>query len=504
MRCIYYLALLFWFARLSAPAQDFQELQRKTTDFTLSNGMRFIVAERHDIPSIAIRVYVAAGAIYDPPGAAGLAQSFERIMLHGSESIGARDPAAEKKALDAAEEIRNQIDAERAKGQNAGETRLGAMRLELSRAAGEAKPLGDFMEVTHALQGAGITFSIHVGADSTLLDATVPSNRAELWFLIQSQELRAPVFRRFYDERDDMESTYRARVDAVPLNSLLLTLSAAAFTAHPYRNPVPGWPSDLAQLRLAQARQFFDRYWSPGNVAIAMAGDITAENARLLADRYFAPIPARPLPPPVSTRDPEQRGPRTVVMENSPQAWLAIGYKRPDEYDRDDPAFEIIRAVLTGRNGWLHKELVDDKRIAADVQVQSTFPAGRYPHLLLIAAPIAPGHTTGEAENAVTAVVAKLQAAPLDEAALQRARAMARGQILSRLSDNAGIASSLAIAAGEFGDWRKAFAIAEAVGKVTAQQVQVAALKYLTPSRRTSVHMDPPPPVVLPARGGSQ
>lgn len=495
----------FLAAVLAAPAQDFQQLQTEITDFTLPNGMRFLVAERHDSPAISVRVYVKAGSVDDPAGSSGLASMFERLALLGAENTGSRNAAAEKKALDSVEEIRDRLDAETAKGPAADEVKLATIRLELGKAQTAALLEADPGELSRALQQNGIGWSISAGTDSTTLDFSVPSNRAELWFLLESQELHHPVFRRFYDQRDDLVSTYRQRVESSAVTTVLNALAEAAFSAHPYGKPVAGWPSDLATLRLSEARQFFNRYWGPGNIVVAIAGDIAAADARRLAEKYFGPIPARPSPAPVHTQEPDQRGSRTVALENAARPMLAVGYKRPDQLDRDDAALEIARQILGGgREGWLGKELGEDKHLATGVVIRRTYPGARYPHLFTILVTLAPGHTAAETEKALTTVIGRLQAAPVDEATLARARAMAVGDLCASLADNAGIASSLARAAGEYGDWRKLFALADALDKVTATQVQTVALKYLTPTRRTSVHMDAPVAAAQPARGASK
>jgi predicted Zn-dependent peptidase len=496
---------LLFLARLAAPAQDFQDFQKKVTEFTLPNGLHLVVAERHDAPQVAVRVYVGAGAVNDPAGGTGLAHLFESLAQVGSEGIGTRDAAAERKAMDAAEEIRDRIAAEQSKGARADDIKIRSMGMELSRTAGQVAMFGNIREFVEARAEGGITGTVRVTADATLLESSFPSNRTELWFLTEAQRLGRPVYRNFYMERDQMAQNFRGAIENVPSARLLLTLTGAAFDAHPYGRPVYGWQSDLSSLRVNDARQFFTRYWAPGNITIAMAGDITAEEARRLADRYFAPIPARPLPPLVHTLEPEQKGPRTVLLENPTQALLAMGFKRPDELDRDDTALEVIRVILAvGRNAWLQKELVETKRIAGSVQVQSNFPGGRYPHLLTVIATAAPGHTAAEVEKEITAVIGRLQSAKLDAATLERGRALARDEVARRFVDNAQIAAALAAAAGELGDWHKLLTKYEELGKVTAEQVQIAALKYLTPSRRTTVLMETPPPAAPPARGGAR
>jgi predicted Zn-dependent peptidase len=89
----------------------------------------------------------------------------------------------------------------------------------------------------------------------------------------------------------------------------------------------------------------------------------------------------------------------------------------------------------------------------------------------------------------------------VDPATLARAKAQARANVLRRLNDNAGIAQLLAGFAADHGDWRKLFASLGAYSKVSAAQVQIAALKYFVPARRTSVYLTPPTPVAVQGKG---
>src|ERR1035438_7458696 len=92
---------------------------------------------------------------------------------------------------------------------------------------------------------------------------------------------------------------------------LLRDFAATAFEAFPYRNPPGGWPSDVENLRRGMAQAFFDKYYVPANINLAIVGDVDPAQARRLAERYFGPMPARPLPPLVHTVEPAQDGPKT-------------------------------------------------------------------------------------------------------------------------------------------------------------------------------------------------
>lgn len=499
------LALLLAAACL-APAQDFRDLEKKVTDFSLPNGFRFLVVDRQDSPSITFVTHVGAGIANDPAGSSGMAKLFERLAMTGTETIGTRDAAAEKKAMDAVEEAYDRLEAERARGRREDEVAVLRLRLELQRAMSAAQSFiveNDFRRVL--AENGATSIAAAVSADSSEFTWTLASHRAELWFLLESQRISRPVFRGFYRERDAAVPVYRNAVEWNARTRLLETLCAAAFIVDPYRNPGFGWPVEFAGLRQSEARQFFNRHYAPANITFAIAGDIRADEARRLAERYFGPVPGRPLPPRSRNAEPVQTGPRTVVIGNAPAPMLAVGFKRPDEFDRDDPVFDIIQAILAdGRSSWLAKELIETKGSASDVQAIATYPGGIRPHLFTIIATPAPGHTAEENEMAIDAAIRRLQAEPVDESTLDRAKARARATLVRRFEDNASIASTLALFTADRGDWRQAFEAANAYAKVAAAQVQTAAAKYFLPSRRTTVVMTAPPPRVVEAPKGGR
>ena len=91
------------------------------------------------------------------------------------------------------------------------------------------------------------------------------------------------------------------RVESNPQGKLHSGFLAAAFEAHPYRNPPGGWPSDLMNLRVRDAKERSTRNTMPVNMVVAVVGDVNPVEARRMAEQYFGPLPARPLPPPVRT-----------------------------------------------------------------------------------------------------------------------------------------------------------------------------------------------------------
>jgi len=220
--------------------------------------------------------------------------------------------------------------------------------------------------------------------DSTEYYYSLPSNRIELWFLMESQRFLRPVFREFLQGARRGAEEHRMRVESDRRANSRRICWPPRSRAHPYRNPPGGWPSDIVSLRRADAKEFFDKYYVPANITMAIVGDVNPAEAKRMAERYFNPLPARPLPPRLHTEEPPQPGPKTAVVESPTQPIVAIAYKRPDEYAKEDPVFDVISLVLSSaRTGLLYKDLVQEKKIALVAQASSTYPGGRYPNLFV-------------------------------------------------------------------------------------------------------------------------
>ena len=99
--------------------QNLKEFEKRVTEFTLPNGLHFLVCERHEAPVVSFHTYVNAGSVDDPEGQTGIAHMFEHMAFKGTETIGTRNWPEEKKALDEVDRIYAQLEMERRKGVSA-------------------------------------------------------------------------------------------------------------------------------------------------------------------------------------------------------------------------------------------------------------------------------------------------------------------------------------------------------------------------------------------------
>jgi predicted Zn-dependent peptidase len=488
-------------AAICLPSQDLKEFEKKVTEFTLANGLHFIVAERHEAPVVSFHTYVNAGSVDDPSGETGIAHMFEHMAFKGTETNGTVNWPSEKKALDAIEEAYDRLDAERNKGPKADTTRIGVLQAQLQMAIDSAEAYvvpNEYLRIIETNGGAGVNAGTSL--DSTEYYYSLPSNRIELWFLMESQRFLRPVFREFYKERNVVLEEHRMRVESDPEGKLTQDLLATAFEAHPYRNPPGGWPSDIVNLRRAGAIAFFDKYYVPANITMAIVGDVNPADAKRMAERYFNPLPARPLPPLLHTDEPPQPGPKTAVVDSPTQPIVAIAYKRPDQYSKDDPVFDVISLILSsGRTGLMYKDLVQDKKIALVAQTLATYPGGRYPNLFLFFLAPSVGHTVDEDVKALDNLLGQFKAQKVDAETLARVKTKARAGVIRRLDNNAGLAQMLATYYASYGDWRKLFTSIDDLNRVTADDVQRVARQYFVLPSRTVAYLAQPGPVGTPA-----
>ena len=123
--------IIFSLGALVISAQASRDYERKITEFTLTNGLHFIVYERHQLPLVSFHTMIDAGSAQDPAGQSGLAHLLEHMAFAGTESIGTKDWPAEKKAIDNAEAIFDQYMAERDKGPRGSTARVTELEARL-------------------------------------------------------------------------------------------------------------------------------------------------------------------------------------------------------------------------------------------------------------------------------------------------------------------------------------------------------------------------------------
>lgn len=474
-------------AAFAAQGQDgFKKIQERITEHTLKNGLKLIILERHEAPTVALFTYVDAGSVNEERGATGLAHMFEHLAFKGTPIIGTKDYAKEKLALEKLDAAYTKMKAERLKGEKADKAKLKELEDAFKAAQDEASKYVENNEFTTIIEKAGGQgLNASTASDSTQYFYSLPSNKLELWMHLESERFLRPVSRDFYKERDVVMEERRLRIDSQPIGKLLEEMLAVAFKAHPYGTFGIGHMSDLQNFSRAEADEFFKKYYTASNMIISIAGDVDPKEAIRLAEIYFGRLPEAPKPDPLHTVEPKQIGEKRVTIYEQSQPIFAMGYHKPGASDKDDAVFDVISDIMSnGRTSRLNRSLVRDKKLASFAGGFSGFPDTKYPNLFLFFGITAPGHKNSEIEEALNAEIERLKNEPIDEETLRAVKTRAKAGLIRQLNSNIGLAAQLATLQGKLGDWRKLFTQLDELNAVTAADVQRVARQYFTPNNR--------------------
>ncbi len=468
-------------------SQDLDAFEKQVTEFTLDNGLTFIVVENHDAPVVSFLTYANVGSVDEVKGITGLAHVFEHMAFKGTTTIGAQDLEAEYAAMKKVDDIFDALRRERHKGHQADSERLASLEQAFEEARKAARVLAQSNAMDEAIDRAGGTgLNATTSVDATRYFYSLPSNKIELFFALESDRFLNPVLREFYIERDVVMEERRMRTESSPIGRLIEDMLSMAYKAHPYGEPTLGHMSDLESMTRAEAMAFFNRYYGPDNLTILVSGDADPAEVRELAHTYFGRLPARPATEPVETIEPPQLAERRVVMEDRSQPVLLMGYHKVDVKHEDDLVFNVMADILgTGRTSRLYRKLVRDQKIAVNASSFTDFPGSKYPNLMVLFAFPSKDHTAADCEAVIEEEIERIRSEAVTEEELSRAKAGARVNLIRQLDSNMGLAIQMAYFQVLTGDWRNLFHSIDRINEVTAEDVQRVANQYLVPKNRT-------------------
>ena len=471
----------------AAFAQDLASFEKRTTEKVLPNGLTVVILERPEAPVFSFFTHVDTGSVQDPMGKTGLAHMFEHMAFKGTDKIGTTDYPAEKAALAKVEVTYAAYIAERDKRIDRDEAKLKELEKAWKDAVAGAqkyvKP-NEFGEIVEREGGEGM--NANTNDDETNYFYSFPSNRLELWAYLESERFLHPVTREFYKERDVVIEERRMRTDSNPVGRLLEQFITTAFQAHPYQRPTVGWMSDLNSFSATDAQAFFDHYYIPSNMVVAVVGDVKASETMPIIEKYFGRLPSRPTPDERTTTEPPQNSERRVILRGVAQPFYLEGYHRPDYRSPDDAVYDAISDLMSnGRTSRLYRALVRDKKIAAFAAGFSGLPGNKYPHLFSFYAVPVPGHTPQELGDAIHAEVDRIKKEDITDEELKMIKTRAKADLIRGLADNSGLAQQLAIYQARYGDWRELFQSVDRIDKVTKADIRRVANQTFNENNRT-------------------
>ena len=239
-------------------------------------------------------------------------------------------------------------------------------------------------------------------------------------------------------------------------------------------------------MTLEEAIAFKQKYYTPNNCVMAIAGDVYPDKAMPFLEKYFNDCSPGESAPVVRTVEPKQIGERRVRYEADAEPQLMIGFHKPSFPSQDDVVLMVTASILTsGRSSVLYKDLVKDKQLAVNVNASSSYPGERFANLFVIMGTPRFPHTNDELEKAILEHLENLKQKPVSETDLQKVKNNVEARYIRSMESNMGLAMTLMRYQLLHGDWKLLMKMRERVNAVTAQDIMDCARKYLVRENAT-------------------
>jgi zinc protease len=399
-----------------------------------ANGLSVLVVPDHSAPVVTFQVTYRVGSRNEVTGTTGATHILEHLMFKGSENFN--DP----------------------KGNS----------------------------IKQYLERVGGQFNATTAVDRTNYFATVGRESLDGYIAIEADRMRH-LWLHEADRQSEMtvvRNEYeRGKND--PDSVLMEEVTATAFEALPYHHPTIGWKSDIEHVPIAKLHEFYDTFYWPNNATVTVVGDVVPAAALGLVKKYYGAYPRSPQPiPTIYTEEPAQTGARRIIVKRPGElGTVVVAHKVPNGRDADQPALEMLDAILSsGKNARLYRALVD-KGLALNAGAGTDLHRDLSLHTVY--ASLAPGATHDQVETALLREIANIQTDGVTPAEIARVKQQFVAADAYKRDGTAAVASELNewIAVG---DWTLYVTFPQKVEQVTPADVQRVAKQYLIGDQSTT------------------
>ncbi len=404
----------------------------ETQQFTLDNGLRVVISERHRAPVYALAITYNVGSRNEPPGKTGYAHLFEHMMFQGSENVG----KAEHFIL-------------------------------ISNNGGQMNGSTSF--------------------DRTNYFETLPANQLELGLFLESDRMRSlDISQENLDnQREAVKEERRMRYDNRPYGTVMERLIGLTFDNYAYKHSTIGSMEDLDAATIEDIKEFFRLYYAPNNAVLTLVGDVNTQEALELIRKYFGDIPSQPTPPTPDLTEKINKGERRDTFHDplAPMARVDMMYPTVPGDNPDVYPLEIVAQVLGGgESSRLYQRLVKQEQLAVAAHAFVLEMRGAFS--LWVLAVAAPGKDPADVEKAIDEEIARMQQEPISSDELNRAKTRVRSQLIDWLSTCAYTAIVLGEVTTQYDDPDLVNKWPGLYQAVTVDAVQRVAQTYLNPVNR--------------------
>lgn len=441
--------------------------------YTLKNGLTVIMSVNRQEPRVAVRIAVRAGSNNDPQNHTGLAHYLEHLLFKGTEKYGSLDWQKEKpllQTIDSLYEVYNHL---------AGTAERKKIYHLIDSVSGIASRYAIANEYDKLMAGMGSqATNAHTWVEETVYEEDIPSGAMDKFLAVQAERFRDPVFRLFHTELEAVYEEKNRGLDNDP-SKMSEAMHAAIFPTHHYGTQTTiGTIEHLKNPSLVAIRDFYNKYYVPGNMAIILSGDLDPDEMIKKIDAAFSfmqpkkfplyhPAPEKPLTAPVIK---EIFGPSA---EN-----VRIAFRTPAAGTRDALVLDLASSILSnGKAGLLDLDLLKAQKLqGASAGIQQYKDYG----MLILNGTPKPGQTLDEVKDLLFAELDKLKKGDFDEALVRAIVANSKLAQLEGLDDNKNRAETITDefirSAGK--DWDKNVAWLDQQAKVTREEIIAVTKKY--------------------------
>ena len=327
--------------------------------YTLGNGLKVYLSVNKDRPRVFTQIGVRAGSKNDPAETTGLAHYFEHLMFKGTQNFGTSDYVAEKPLLDKIESL---FETYRKTTDEAKRKEIYAEIDRLSQEASKIAIPNEYEKLMSVIGGQGS--NAFTSYDYTGFTVDIPSNEIESWAIIQSERFKNPVIRGFHTELEAVYEEYNSSL-ASDDRKITDAIMNGLFPHHPYgKQTTLGKPEHLKNPSITNIKAFFETYYVPNNMVIAMAGDFDPDVVIRIIDKYFSFM--KPKEVPKLKIEPEQPITAPVVKEIVGQnaESVSITYRIPGANTKEGMMLPFIcYMIYNGRVGLIDKNITQKQRV---------------------------------------------------------------------------------------------------------------------------------------------
>ena len=337
---------------------------------TLDNGLRVLLLEDHRSPIVTVQTWYRVGSRNEARGATGIAHFLEHLMFRGTARYGPGEFARL---------------VERNGGQD------------------------------NAFTSQDVT-SYYVNLAADRLDLVLDLEADRMHNLLLDAKIIA-------SEREVVIEERRTRTEDDPGGALGEEVSAIAFRAHPYGQPIIGWPTDLTRITPEEIRTFYRTYYVPNNALLVMVGDFKTAEVLAKVRAKFGALPRGAEPPPVLAVEPPQSSERRLTVRRPAELPIVyLGYPVPNQKSPDAAALELLSVILSGgRTSRLYRDLVHERQLALEAGGDYSY-FSLDPNLFWFWATPLPGQTAETLEKELLGHMERLKREPVSDLELTRAK----------------------------------------------------------------------------------